>query len=236
MESNLQQIISDALRNASGGGAKSPDFSALAGNLIPISSGNFSETFTNLAKQLDALRTVSQVQAEVTGTNTEAISQNTIAQSSGGIKDTASTIGKAASSFLGSGLGLIPAVSALTKLFGGGRSEAPPSLIKFSAPPSIRFDADYATLSPRGSSTSNSIRSIDYGQNRDGQAVLQQAQAPSDAQPKTSNLGTREPSQINIQVNAIDSRSFMDHSQEIATAVREAMLNMHSLNDLVNDL
>jgi hypothetical protein len=34
----------------------------------------------------------------------------------------------------------------------------------------------------------------------------------------------------------MDSRSFLDHSHDIASAVREAMLNMHSLNDVVNDL
>ena len=43
-------------------------------------------------------------------------------------------------------------------------------------------------------------------------------------------------STVQIQVQAMDSRSFLDHSQEIARAVREAMLNMHSINDVVNDL
>jgi hypothetical protein len=42
--------------------------------------------------------------------------------------------------------------------------------------------------------------------------------------------------QITIQVQAIDSRSFQDHSAEIAQAVREAMLNSHALNDVVNEL
>ena len=47
---------------------------------------------------------------------------------------------------------------------------------------------------------------------------------------------TREAANITIQVQAMDSRSFLDHSTEIAQAVREAMLNMHSLNDVVNDI
>lgn len=46
----------------------------------------------------------------------------------------------------------------------------------------------------------------------------------------------REPANITIQVQAMDSRSFLDHSAEIAQAVREAMLNMHPLNDVVNDI
>jgi len=41
---------------------------------------------------------------------------------------------------------------------------------------------------------------------------------------------------VTVQVQAMDSRSFLDHSAEIARAVREAMLNMHSLNDVVSEL
>jgi hypothetical protein len=41
---------------------------------------------------------------------------------------------------------------------------------------------------------------------------------------------------ILVQVHAMDSQSFMDHSQEIAQAVRQAMLNMHSVNDVMSDL
>jgi len=34
----------------------------------------------------------------------------------------------------------------------------------------------------------------------------------------------------------MDSKSFLDHSNEIANAVREAILNSHSLNDVVLEL
>jgi hypothetical protein len=34
----------------------------------------------------------------------------------------------------------------------------------------------------------------------------------------------------------MDSQSFLDHSDLIAQAVRQAMLNMNSVNDVVNDL
>ena len=42
--------------------------------------------------------------------------------------------------------------------------------------------------------------------------------------------------QISVNVQAMDARSFLDHSNEIAQAVRQAMLNLNSLNDVVNDL
>jgi hypothetical protein len=42
--------------------------------------------------------------------------------------------------------------------------------------------------------------------------------------------------QVTVNVNAMDSRSFMDHSDDIANAVREAMLNMHPINGVVASL
>ena len=41
---------------------------------------------------------------------------------------------------------------------------------------------------------------------------------------------------VNIQVHAMDSKSFLDHSEEIAQAVRHAILNSSSLNDVIADL
>jgi hypothetical protein len=39
--------------------------------------------------------------------------------------------------------------------------------------------------------------------------------------------------QVTVNVNALDSRSFLDHSDDIANAVREAMLNMHPINGVI---
>lgn len=41
---------------------------------------------------------------------------------------------------------------------------------------------------------------------------------------------------ITVNVSAMDSRSFMDHSADIANAVREAMLNLHPINSVIADL
>jgi len=43
-------------------------------------------------------------------------------------------------------------------------------------------------------------------------------------------------SQITVQVQAMDARSFMDRSSDIAAAVRDAMLNLNSINDVVANL
>jgi hypothetical protein len=34
----------------------------------------------------------------------------------------------------------------------------------------------------------------------------------------------------------MDSQSFLDHSDEIAKAVQQALLGSHSLNDVISDL
>jgi hypothetical protein len=54
--------------------------------------------------------------------------------------------------------------------------------------------------------------------------------------PTGSGVPAASAPQIVVNVQAMDSRSFLDHSQEIAQAVRDAMLNMHALNDVVNEL
>jgi hypothetical protein len=42
--------------------------------------------------------------------------------------------------------------------------------------------------------------------------------------------------QITVNVSAMDARSFMDRSGDIAAAVRDAMLNLNSINDVVSEL
>lgn len=42
--------------------------------------------------------------------------------------------------------------------------------------------------------------------------------------------------QVVVNVNAMDSQSFMDRSSDIARAVREAMLHMHPINDMIGEL
>jgi hypothetical protein len=48
--------------------------------------------------------------------------------------------------------------------------------------------------------------------------------------------GGTTPTPIQVNVQAMDARSFLDHSTEIAEAVRQAMLNSSPINDVVNDL
>jgi hypothetical protein len=44
------------------------------------------------------------------------------------------------------------------------------------------------------------------------------------------------PASITVNINAIDSRSFLDHSESIAMAVRAAMLNSGALSDVLEGM
>jgi len=212
MVDSLNQVVLNAFRRANENAAAGPDIQALIQDLLPQSGANFSAALTDASRQIDSLRSANQALAEAIANNTVAVTRNSASQ---GGKSTAGTIGNVASTVFGSGLGLIPLISSIAGLFGGGKSEAPP-LLQYIAPAPLRRD-----LADTGSDSS-SFAPIVYGQNGLPKSV-----------PNTARVSSP---QITIQVNALDSRSFLDHSSEIAAAVREAMLNMHALNDVVSDL
>jgi hypothetical protein len=132
----------------------------------------------------------------------------------GGVLHTLESVGSAV---LENALGASPLIRAVISLFGGGdESPAPAKLAKYVLPASIRFDA---------ADTSDGITGVDYGQS-------------SAARPfgRPTAQGTQTGPQITVNVQAMDARSFLDHSTEIAAAVRDAMLNSSSINDVVNEL
>jgi hypothetical protein len=220
---NLNQIVLEAFRQANGSTGGS-DVQSLVHDLLPQSGDGFSSALTEASRQIDALRSANQALDEVVQSNTKAVTQNSAAQ--GGGKSIASTVGSVASTLLGSGLGLIPLITSLTHLFGGGNSEpALPAQGPYVSPAPLRLDRGDTAQANTGIS---GFAPVVYGQN--GLPRL----ASNDGQARSSTPVAGP--QISIQVNALDSRSFMDHSDEIAQAVRQAMLNSHSLNDVVNDI
>lgn len=157
---------------------------------------------------LNQLRSPVQAQLETLAENTRALIENTSKQGVG------SKIGGVAGSWAGSVLGggiLGPIVSGLVGLFGGGKEEAAPPATKFSMPPALRVDAGFQ---------GGSIAPLDYGQND---------------RPRTSAPAAGAP-QVTVNVTAMDSRSFLDHSGEIANAVRRAMLESNALNDVIGEM
>jgi hypothetical protein len=165
------------------------------------------EETRRLAAQLEQLRAVARVQAEAVAQNTQAVVQNTIAQVTTGESRVAEA-GKSIWKSLGSGLTLSPLITGLVRLFTRDRTGTPQPLVSYVRPPSVTLEGQIGrTVMPRWA-----------------EAITEDRLKP-----------VLRP-QITIQVQAMDSRSFLDHSSEIARAVRQAMLNSHSLNDVVNDL
>ena len=197
--------------------------SSVSGSVSAAIGTGSSTQVADLSKSLSSLISASQVQYEALNTNTQAVTQNTTTQQTG--KGVASTIGGIAGNFLGGGFGLSPLLSGLLGLFGGGKtSEPPPPLVKYSPPPAINFQTANMTTSEWGG-----LPALDYNQS---------GSPRNSYQPGASGVAAQTPAaqQITVQVQAMDSRSFLDHSAEIAQAVRDAMLNMHSVNDVITDL
>jgi hypothetical protein len=219
-QSSLNQIVVDAASQANGSTLAGPNIQAIVQNLsAQQSQDNLSSALTQAAQQVAGLVSTNQTLVDTLQNNTAAVQQSAAAQGSSGAS-TASTVGSIASTVFGSGLGLIPLVSSLVDLFGGGSSQTPVPLTKYAAPAALNLSlAD----TPGSNNGISSFPGVVSGQNGLPQAAPQ-SQAPSSSP------------QISIQVNAMDSQSFMDHSYEIAQAVRSAMLNMNSLNDVVSDL
>jgi hypothetical protein len=160
---------------------------------------------------IDALGQTTQVidaQTQATAANTDALAQGSQGQGSSAGKDVSDALG-AASSFLGGGLSLSPLISLFSSLFGGGQSQPAP-LVPFSLPPALNLES------------TTSGQSVDWGEN---------------GLPRSAGgSGTNQGQQITVQVQAMDSQSFLDHSDDIAQAVRQAMLNMNSINDVITSL
>ena len=166
-----------------------------------------------LIRQLAELTSAARIQAENTETNTQAVIENSLAQVEGSNGSKAGAIGKSVLSVLGQGLGL---VRLLGGLFGGNQQESPPALPSYVAPPPVNLEAGYTQASQ------SSFQEIRYAQ--DGLP-----------RPVRSTALPASP-QVTVQVQAIDSQSFMDHSAEIAQAVKQALLTSHSLNDVVGEM
>jgi hypothetical protein len=205
------QARSDVLQqlavSSGGGGTGAAAGSSSSGSTADGVSG-VNDQLSALAAQLASLASVQQTQVSATQDNTQALGQNSAAKGSG--SSIGSTLGGIASSVLGSGLS--PIISGLMSLFGGDSPQATTALTPFKLPSPVDYQA--GVTGPAGQ-----ISPVDSGQS---------------GQVRTQSVNSAP--QVTIQVNAMDSQSFLDHSDEIASAVKAAILSSHSLNDVISDL
>lgn len=185
----------------------------LTERLLGDSAGGLGERVASLGEKLSELARVSQSQARTVEDNTAALAQNTFSKAADAVKSAVGSMGGGLG-VLSAGPAFLPLISGIAKLFGGGKTESPPALVTYTRPASLQVEA--------GIAGDNSGGGISYDANGTPRLDERRAAVPAP--------------QININVQAMDSRSFLDHSEEIARAVRTAMLESHMLGDVLNEL
>ncbi len=254
MQDKIEHLIKNASFPASGAAG-----SLSTGLLNGGSSQNsqVTDTIQQATEQIQALKDVTQTNADSIAANTDALTDSSQSSPSvgGRIGD---SVGQAASSLLsgggllggssgglggllgggllGGGLGAL--FSGISSLFGGGPSQPAP-LTQYLPPDKQDFN-----LADTNGQVTDSVNDS-YGQPRAAsftelalsglQPATQSANSASNGVPSGS-APSAQSTQVTVQVQAMDSQSFLDRSGDIAQAVRQAMLNMHSINDVVNDL
>lgn len=190
--------------------------------LWPPRGQGFEEALRALATELVRARAVAEQQATATTENTAAIVENTSAQLRRSAGGGASSVRALARVFT-SGLGIAPLARGIAALF---RREEEPQLtplIRYLAPSPVQFEGYLIRK--------NYFSNEESGYGPAGMTSVMQGSGPADSESE----GAR-PVNITIQVQAMDSQSFLDHSWEIARAVKQAMLESHALNDVVMEL
>jgi cell division septum initiation protein DivIVA len=194
-----------------GGGGASGAGNSIAG-VLQGNNSDVTEQLASLTTQISSLTSAQQEQVSALQDNTQAVTQNTSSKAGSGTS-AASTVASAASSVLGGGLSsLSPLLGGLLSLFGGGgQTLAAPAPFMLPAP--VQSEAGVTSSAP------GQVLPVSYGET---------------GQPRAQS--TNAPAQVTIQVNAIDSQSFLDHSDDIAMAVKQAILSSSSLNDVIASL
>lgn len=177
---------------------------------------SLSDEIAKLAEQLQQLQTASQAATE----SIQASSRTTASTGSSGGSSPGPSIGNTLLDVFGAGVGLSPLISGIASLFSGsGDSSTPPPLTKFIMPPSIQIDGGVGETGGPAVAVDNPQGGLPRATSSGGQTVGQ-------------SVAT---AQITVQVQAMDSQSFLDHSADIAMAVRQAMLESSVLNDVVRE-
>jgi hypothetical protein len=155
-----------------------------------------------------------------------------------GSSGSGSTSGTVATTMLEAEAGLPLLIAGLVSAFSGGGTPTPAPLVKFAMPAAVDFQA---------AESQGQVTGLDYdqmGTPRSYAAAGTSGRASGTASGAgkgfgsggADGFGSGGAPQITFNVQAMDARSFMDRSGDIALAVREAMLNLNSINDVVNDL
>jgi hypothetical protein len=197
------------------------------GSLAPVGgSGSGAGSSQQLAQQMQQLETLSQAETETAEGNAQGTNQAAAEgpQGSGGAS-IGSQAGSALESTLGLGLSsLSPLISGIMGLFGGGGGGGGGASVPstFLMPSSVNVNAGISEGAP------TQPFAVDYAS-----GGVPKAATSSSSASGSSGGGS---GQMIVQVQAMDSQSFLDHSDDIAQAVRQAMLQSTVLNDVIREV
>lgn len=165
-------------------------------------------------RQSEVLRAATGEQVAALAENTRALLQ--AGSAAGGTQGTqkgagSSVLGTVGKTLLGA-LTLSPLIGGLASLFGFGKksSAEPVALPRYEKPAREEFE---------------------YGLSG-GQVSTLRYEAGGVAKPVTTGV----PQQVVVQVQALDSQSFLDRSDLVASAVKKALLESHTLADVVGEV
>ena len=197
--------------------------------------------------------------AIVAGSTTDPVDTSTNASTGNPTSSSGSTGGNILQSLTGSlglpssGGGLLSDIfgggligdlfSGISDLFGGGSSQPPP-LVQYQAPQSQDFELAMGNNGQVGDAVYNqygapsiapapepAMASMQYLSGTSG------GSSTATGQLSQTSTGTNSaPPSITLNVQAIDTQSIIDRSDDIASAVQKAMLNMHPIVDVMNNL
>ena len=176
----------------------------------PTETGSLLESISGLQRELIANTQTLYRSSGVLEENTKSLYNLGSVQSSllKGVGSSLANVGKGTSLF--SFLGISPLISAVTKLFKRDKTPEPVTFVPYQAPEPVRYSFDTSAQK------------------------APEAQTPGSVLPAMSPAPM--PTAISVNVTAMDSKSFLDHSDEIASAVKEALLQSHSIQDVLREL
>jgi hypothetical protein len=166
-----------------------------------------------LTAEFAALRSAHERQTAAVTENTKATLERASVPAREALRTAGGILTEATGGLGGTGLAALAA--GLMRLFARGSDPAPAALPVLASPAPVYVEAALPTA--------------------ENPAFSEVARDHSGLSRRVSFQPAGQPA-VTIQVNAIDSRSFLDHSDQIARAVRQALLNSHSLRDVVGEL
>ncbi len=219
------------LERAVAGVTPSPQAGQTSSSAVPTGSAESDRLAGGNDSLVRAVSELGQMAATLSDSVAATSPGNSTRGQSTGTSDTTGgpSVTSIATTFLESGFGIVPLITGLVGLLSGG-SSAPPALEKYTMPSSISFES---------AETPGGLSAADFDQTGAARLYRNSTGTPGTVDSSDADRPTEPGSaapQITVNVQAMDAQSFMGYSTQIAQAVRGAMLNLSSLNDVVNEL